>query len=1173
MAFILHNEAFDPLTMPSSPEALFRTDYALGGKLNYRLVLPTGRVVRYENRNYFREFYRRTRKPAPKPNIHTLLSFANLCFAASGLNSKYRHVSEAYSTALFEEAAQNTELRFFSATGKSLSPALILTLKNIVYGLKEDGIKPEDLAKDLERAEDEDIYDPVKLKDIYQLYLKYEETLGDRLLDNAGIINKASAFIKTGMADEPVDLLLFPDTPAIRNNLSKIFPSGPLVLFSGFSEFKEPELELVSLFSAANFPVAVNIDFSKSNGPVFGNLFDTTDKLQAGGFTIHDPESEKNNTTSSDGLHRSVFLRQWLFNTEKVIENTDFSDIVQIIACENRTDEARTIARLVKHLILDKNIPVSDICICMRQPDIYSDLFREVFASYRVPVNISDRFPLSASPVAIAIFSVLEIVLQGYRRNDIHRALSSPYLQFQPDSPHEEIDGANLYDTALKFRIIGGWKKGSAKFWEKRLETAVNSLGKRFAEAEKSESSDPVDIRNIKDELASGKKALADFRTLVKLMPDPPGKMTPGRFAKMIKEEIIEKLGLKSQIMLFRDYSERNEAAISLAEKTALRDELEKDCRAFSALLEILDEMCYILADIYPERAFPLEDLLRHFRTAVASAKYQIREKKGYGVNITTIEQTRGIPFKVLILCGAVDGEFPISYKPEKFLGKELKGSEERHIQAERRQFYDFLTNGPEQLDSGEKQIYISYPGSELEREIVRSPFIDDLLQITSLEQDERILDAREFRKGDYNDYDHRKFDWIDADAGPGDILNKTGLTVFGKINGNLQEILSTAERMNLSDRIEYVIRAIQSPNDNPLDVRIDPESLNEKSRKKLTERPKKPVSISELETYAKCPYKYFSEKLLRLKERKIEDTALTPLEKGSLLHQIVYRFYYVLQQEIREKEQCPANEIIPVRLDPVKYDSYLELLFSIAREETDNITFDHPFFRLEEQELFGTPGKPGRLEVWLQNEISRIRKGWNFAPSFFELGFGLASNYAAGKALPPVTLDEGLLLRGKIDRADVLVKEKGLKLIVADYKLSFSGIPNKRAVIDGTAFQMPLYMAALRMIIKENFGIDAETEGSVYFSFNPDYDPEKGYLSDRFLLLPKDSELASIFLNQFQIRYLPERPAMKQMIEASVRMASEILENIAKGYFNVEPKNNICDYCGMKALCRINTK
>ena len=56
--------------------------------------------------------------------------------------------------------------------------------------------------------------------------------------------------------------------------------------------------------------------------------------------------------------------------------------------------------------------------------------------------------------------------------------------------------------------------------------------------------------------------------------------------------------------------------------------------------------------------------------------------------------------------------------------------------------------------------------------------------------------------------------------------------------------------------------------------------------------------SVSQLETFAKCPFKYFAERILQLQPIEEPTEEAQPLELGSVLHSILYEFYTKVTKE-----------------------------------------------------------------------------------------------------------------------------------------------------------------------------------------------------------------------------------------------------------------------------------
>jgi ATP-dependent helicase/nuclease subunit B len=518
-----------------------------------------------------------------------------------------------------------------------------------------------------------------------------------------------------------------------------------------------------------------------------------------------------------------------------------------------------------------------------------------------------------------------------------------------------------------------------------------------------------------------------------------------------------------------------------------------------------------------------------------------------------------------MILCGALDGEFPIAYRSERFLGKELYESEKRHFQAERLLFYQFLTNAPELLNSGDKRIYITYPASENDRETVRSSFIDELLKVTTLKQDGKIVALDEVSGSP-------KYEWTRA------LLSSTDILKFycenKAANGDdpaINRIVEIAREHGWSHLIEFQKSGGQRTDQKDADVLLNLAALPENIRQIFAKKTSQPVSITDLETYAKCPYQYFVKKLIGLASPEEPDLALSPLEKGSLLHKIVYRFYSSLQAidpaKIIEPNELFMPKFIGVRLNPDEKDRYRDMLREIAREEIDRIKFDHPFFDLEENRIIGKGSEKGYIDIWLQREIYRAEINWPFMPGLFEFAFGMPAK-STREGLPPIDFDGRFSLRGKIDRIEIDFNAETPRILIVDYKIRAKKEFTTGKILSGNDFQMPLYIAAARRILKEKYGLGTEPAFAAYYGFKPIFiKKDQLFEYERAVMIENSEEVPDGMSKSKFTRNMNINTA----IEISIDYAADIVDNIRRGRFPVEPDKTACQYCEFAALCRVD--
>ncbi len=1183
MAQIIYNSEFN-FQLPVVSDELLENAIENDTLDSIILIVPTGKLERRLKQNAVRQYYEKYSKPIPSINAFTLNGFAEFCYDIIFDDRKRNSISEAYRLALLDEASGKADLTFYSTNNKRISSVLLERLANVIFGLKEDGMTVDNLKKDIQNKNNTVFYDSARLEDVIKLYEKYEELLEGKYLDFPALLNKITDYLITHSNED----LLY----------NSILKDKKFVLLNGFSDFKMPEIKFISLFANSKTPFALHIDYSTNNGPLFGNLVECINTFNDNGLKISSPEDAEEKAeldsslflTENTGLKdypRERYLRTRLFNTDTDLKNKAFSNIVKIIEAENRTNEVKYIAKLSKYLLLKENFKPSDICVCMRQPELYSNLFREIFNSYKIPVNISDRFELSSSSVVISIFAVLDIINYGYRIIDVHKALLSSYLAIGDGT----FDSKNLFGIAQRFRIMGGFYRGGADFWEKMFESKIESAKKRLNNINFNLSENGDEIYRANQDIAMIEKALGDFKTLRSLIPFKKKLYTPIEFSDLINKDIIENLAVKNNILKsFKDYY-GNKDKYTIPEKIIYEESIEKDARALNALLGLLNELTYITTDRENGKKFTLTELINKLKVAITGEKYQIHEKQNLGVNITSIEQIRGIPYKVQILCGAVDGEFPMNYRPETFLGKELKDTIERHIQSERIQFYQFLTNDRSTLNKSEKRIYITYPQRSESEELVRSSFVDALLKITSLKDDNRVYNISQIRKAldipateveDAILKQSSDLPWINIIESENELYSEAG-TIINEVKK--QPTLQPARYEKLKNKVVGVQKTIefieyflnQSEKNNGI---IDVSLLPEEAKKRLERYRDKPVSITDIETYVKCPFKLFIKKILRIPEPREPELELSPLDIGNILHSIVYQFYSGNQRILYDDNAYeynikPVNPdfpvIVPVTLQRKNEQVYLNQLFDIAKKEFDLFRFSHPFFDLETERILGNINKQGILQKWLVAELDRIEESNIFKPVLFEFAFG--SSYFSKKKSNTDFVDlDGLKIQGKVDRIELSNDNGNYKFMIADYKNTMSKVAKNSDVIKNTSFQMPLYILAIKNILKEFYEIEAEPYGGVYYGFEPEIVNEKSR-THKFILVEQDNPRIPKELYRSYTQVLKSSENLEDILNSSLHEAIQIVEKIANGLFPIDPKNNECRNCSFSSICRITEK
>lgn len=334
-------------------------------------------------------------------------------------------------------------------------------------------------------------------------------------------------------------------------------------------------------------------------------------------------------------------------------------------------------------------------------------------------------------------------------------------------------------------------------------------------------------------------------------------------------------------------------------------------------------------------------------------------------------------------------------------------------------------------------------------------------------------------------------------------------------------------------------------------------------------------TSVSQLEKYARCPFSYFAEVTLSLRERK--QLEMTAADSGSFLHEFVDMFGKALCEDGRTWRDID-DEYISKKTEEIT----LELLTGINRHllETSPKT----------RHLFANLKRIAKKSVKVLSE--HMKKG-SFEPLGYEIVFDENGKFKPLK----IELPNGqrALLRGRVDRADVLETSRGSFVRIIDYK---SG--KKEFSLPNIYYSLDLQLAVYLTAVCENGGY--KPAGMLYFKIDdpvtegtpdtPEEDAYKAALKKMKMegLVLEDDEILSAMDKNFAAgsdvikvkkgkngelhRYSSvakesEFKALSKHVKKAVR---ELCGEILSGRNSVAPVKGACKYCKMKEVCAFDT-
>ena len=204
-------------------------------------------------------------------------------------------------------------------------------------------------------------------------------------------------------------------------------------------------------------------------------------------------------------------------------------------------------------------------------------------------------------------------------------------------------------------------------------------------------------------------------------------------------------------------------------------------------------------------------------------------------------------------------------------------------------------------------------------------------------------------------------------------------------------------------------------------------------------------TSVSRMEQFAACPFKFFVHSGLRAEERKLFELDIR--NQGSFQHDVLAYFHEQLRKEgKRWRDLTPLQARERIRA----------LAVSMA------VSFRDGLLQASEESRFTARMLTESLEDFVETLTGWMQQQYAFDPSAVELPFG-------DENFPPWQVDLGkghqLLLNGRIDRIDLWQEtaDSGAALcVVVDYKSSQKQL-DPLMMAHGLQLQLPAYLNVLR--------------------------------------------------------------------------------------------------------------
>ena len=814
------------------------------------------------------------------------------------------------------------------------------------------------------------------------------------------------------------------------------------------------------------------------------------------------------------------FLSSNLYSNNSTIYGKDVENLSLFLA-KNEYSEVENVAKKIEELIRKENMRYRDISIITKNIENYSSLVRAIFREYDIPVFIDEKRDLNQNIIVQYALSILEVLSKNFSSEAVFSYIKLGFFDYEK----EEI--FKLENYCNKWGIKQNkWKKDFT--YELEIESKKKEV-ERLNEIRK----------EIIEPLLKLQEEIKKNRTVKNI--------TIALYNFIINQNIEEKISKK----------------ISELEEKDLLDLAKEYKESYEIIIDIFDKMVLIFDD----EKITIDKYQKIFKIGLKNSGLGKIPGTADQVILGDVDRSRSHKVRAVFILGLNDGVFPSSNKDEGFLndsdreilkqdGIELANGTIDNLYEDKFNIYKAFT-------TAEEKLYLSYSSSDKDGKSLRpSVLISQIKKMFPKMKEES------------------------------DVINKKYEIVNKKVTyEELIENIAKIKNREKIDEIWYQIYNYYKEQEEwnkkltsdmqGLNYTNLPEKIKQENIDKLYGNTLK-TSISRLEKYRGCPFSYYLQYGLKLKEK--ETLKVQSFNTGSFMHETIDSFFKVVREE-------------DIDLAQIEEDKILEIVSNIIDESLN----------LNKNFIFTATAKYKVLVRRLKRIITKALKyiiitivNSDFEVSGTEVEFG-----EKGKYEPIILeLDNGkkIEITGKIDRIDTAKNEDGKYLRIIDYKSSAKNI-DLNEVYAGLQIQLLTYTDAICR--KE----DIMPAGIFYFSLleqmanadkrlNEDEIEEmirknfkmKGLIiADVKIIKMNDNTLKSGTSNlvpagitakgEISPRYTNgvKQEDFKVLQEYIYKTIKDISKEILSGKIDLKPYNKQgktpCEYCEYKAICGFNPK
>ena len=949
-----------------------------------------------------------------------------------------------------------------------------------------------------------------------------DSAMAMKMADIAFIYAKYREFIKENFVS-PDDMLSI----AAKKMDGAKYIKGAEVWLDGFYGFTNQEYEIIGnmLLSCGRVTVTLNIDprcvrMDKMN--MENVFFEPWDTMRKLKKLCADRGVS---VEKSVCLYDSHYLTPGMARLEKEYNGWNINEKadssgINLLTAVTVTDEVNMCASKIISLVRDKGLRYRDIAVTARSLENYAEHIRLVFSHYGIPFFMDAKRTVMGQACAELMLSIVNMTAGDLSYESVFRCLKTELTPL----PRSERDILENY--VVRYGIKG--KEWLKERWQLGFENDENSDREDLINDIKNRAIEP--FRDFYKSFRTGKHSVKDIT--VKL------------YETVDKMDVAEKLAQKAEI----------------AENEGDFDKAQEQARCFELMGELLENITNLLGG----DSVTIKEYGEILEAGLGGLKMGVIPAGVDTVIIGDLERTRLPNVKALFVVGVNEGVIPSAVNEPgglfnereldslEGLGADLPHSGTRLAFEEQYLIYMGITKPSSYL-------YLCRNRNDFDgRETRPSPVIGRIENIFP------GIESEEFSEFSIKSVDR-----------PIPALHR-----LGEGREKNRAVWEEAERWLLSKE-EYRDRALMIKNGSKIknaEMPLSRENLSRLYGKKAY------TSVSRLEAFAECPFKYFARYSLGAKPRKIYEVR-TP-DIGSMFHSVLEKLLWKMRDEGLTWRTIGEDEAKRLAGD---------IIDSLVPEPENKILLSTAAYSYLVKRMKRITGRA----------VSALRKHMNagkFETLGSEITFGSGELPAISVSLPD---GRQILLRGKIDRVDVYKKDGNGYVKIIDYKSGTQEF-SLSDIYYGLQLQLLLYMDAflktggrlmnekpdiggvfyfriMDPVIRDSEIKNADPEAILYRRFCMSglacSDPDVLEALDSMLENGKRSDVIGVYkkTDGTVSGSAVNRDMYRALMDHTAEKAARIGQSMVEGNVSISPvqsKNRTsCDYCEYKSLCGFDEK